>query len=39
MHRSWFATQLGLLLLTGGLSIQAGSYMVKPVRIELKGHP
>jgi fimbrial chaperone protein len=35
MHRSWFATQLGLLLLTGGLSIQAGSYMVKPVRIEL----
>jgi fimbrial chaperone protein len=35
MYRSCFATRLGLLLLAGGLSIEAGSYMVKPVRIEL----
>ena len=35
MHQSCFATRLGLLLLAGGLSIEAGSYMVKPVRIEL----
>src|SRR5579863_9334590 len=35
MSRSCFATQIGLLLLVGGLSIEAGSYMVKPVRIEL----
>jgi len=35
MYNSGFATRLGLLLLAGGLSIQAGSYMVKPVRIEL----
>jgi fimbrial chaperone protein len=35
MYRSCFATPLGLLLLAGGLSIEAGSYMVKPVRIEL----
>jgi fimbrial chaperone protein len=35
MSRSCFATRLGLLLLVGGLSVQAGSYTVKPVRIEL----
>src|SRR5882724_8190447 len=35
MSHSCFATQLGLLLLAGGLSMQAGSYTVKPVRIEL----
>jgi fimbrial chaperone protein len=35
MSRSCFATRLGLLLLTGGLSIEAGSFTVKPVRIEL----
>jgi len=35
MYNSCFATRLGLLLLACGLSIQAGSYMVKPVRIEL----
>ena len=28
-------TSLALLLFTGGLSIEAGSYAVKPVRIEL----
>lgn len=35
MYRSCFATLLGLLLLAGGISIEAGSYEVKPVRIEL----
>jgi fimbrial chaperone protein len=35
MSRSCFATSLGLLLLIGGPSLQAGSYTVKPVRIEL----
>ena len=29
------AKQLAVLLLAGGLSMQAGSYTVKPVRIEL----
>ena len=35
MCRSRFAKQLAVLLLAGGLSMQAGSYTVKPVRIEL----
>jgi len=36
MTRSCFATQIGLLLLMGGVSmLQAGAYTVKPVRIEL----
>jgi fimbrial chaperone protein len=35
MYRSYFATWLGLLLLAGGISLEAGSYAVKPVRIEL----
>jgi fimbrial chaperone protein len=35
MPRCYLATQFGLLLLAGGLSLQAGSYTVKPVRIEL----
>jgi fimbrial chaperone protein len=35
MYRSCWATRLGLLLLAGGISIHAGSYTVKPVRIEL----
>jgi len=35
MSRSCFATQLLLLLLAGGFSLQAGSYTVNPVRIEL----
>lgn len=35
MGRSCLATQIGLLLLAGGFSVKAGSYMVKPVRIEL----
>jgi fimbrial chaperone protein len=35
MSRGCLATQLGLLLLAGGPSLQAGSYTVKPVRIEL----
>jgi fimbrial chaperone protein len=35
MYRSCFATRLGLLLLAGGISVEAGSYAVKPVRIEL----
>jgi fimbrial chaperone protein len=35
MCRSNFATRLGLVLLAGGISIEAGSYTVKPVRIEL----
>ena len=29
------ATRIGLLLLAGGLSIEAGSFTVKPVRVEL----
>jgi fimbrial chaperone protein len=35
MSRSGSATQLAVLLLVGGLSMQAGSYSVRPVRIEL----
>ncbi len=35
MYSNCFAKRLGLLLLAGGISIQAGSYTVKPVRIEL----
>jgi fimbrial chaperone protein len=35
MSPSCLATRLGLLLLTGGISLEAGSYIVKPVRIEL----
>jgi fimbrial chaperone protein len=35
MTRSCFAAPLGLLLFAGGPCIQAGSYTVKPVRIEL----
>ncbi len=35
MRRSSFATRLGLVLLASGISIEAGSYTVKPVRIEL----
>jgi fimbrial chaperone protein len=35
MSPSCLATRLGLLLLVGGISLEAGSYTVKPVRIEL----
>ena len=35
MSRSCIARRLGLLLLAGGISLEAGSYTVKPVRIEL----
>src|SRR5882724_7309698 len=35
MLKSCFATRLGLMLLVGGLYVHAGSYTVKPVRIEL----